>query len=66
MQIVINEKTFELEENSSLAEALKQFDIATSGLAAAVNSAVIPYEQWQDFVLSENDAVMIIRATQGG
>jgi sulfur carrier protein len=66
MHISINERPFKLEEQSSLADALEQLDITPNGLAVAVNSTVIPYDQWQSCALKENDAVMIIRATQGG
>jgi sulfur carrier protein len=39
---------------------------ARKGVAVAVNGNVIPASQWSDHVLSHNDKLMIIKATQGG
>lgn len=66
MQIFINNIGHIVEEKSSLLEALRQMGIAPENLAVAVNSAVIPREQWQSFRLNEADKLMLIRATQGG
>ncbi len=66
MQILINERPYDLKEDSSLAEVLEQLEISQNGLAVAVNSAVVPNDRWRGCVLKENDAVMLIRATQGG
>ena len=66
MQISINGRPFELEEQSSLMETIRQLDINQSGMAVAVNSVVVPHDKWKEFLLKENDSVMIIRATQGG
>lgn len=66
MQILINERSFELRGESSLADVLEQLNIPRKGLAVAVNSTVVPHDQWPSCALKENDVVMLIRASQGG
>lgn len=37
-----------------------------SGVAIAINGAVVPKEFWSNTELKNNDSVLIITATQGG
>ncbi len=39
---------------------------ATTGIAVAVNSEVVPRSQWAVTVLRDGDAVEVITAMQGG
>ena len=36
------------------------------GIAAAVNSKIVPKQQWESTILNENDSVEIVHAVQGG
>lgn len=38
----------------------------TQGLAVAVNGVVVPPTAWESTLLSENDAVEVVTAHQGG
>ena len=37
-----------------------------NGIAVAVNSTVIPKNQWNSHILNSTDDILIISATQGG
>ena len=67
MNIFINNKAFNLPENTNLSEALKSAGInGFQGIAIAVNNHIIPKTNWDNHAIVENDALTIIRATQGG
>jgi sulfur carrier protein len=50
----------------TLAEVVAQLTAAPSGVAAAVNEAVVPRSQWDATVLANADRVEILTAVQGG
>jgi len=67
MTIFINNKSFDLPDNTNLSDALKTAGINSfQGIAVAVNNHIIPKTSWEDHAIGENDALTIIRATQGG
>lgn len=36
------------------------------GIAVAINNKVVPKSEWETMIISQNDTVLIIKATQGG
>lgn len=66
MTVFVNQEEKTITDNSSLSVLLQSVDIKPIGIAIAVNQNVIPKDSWDEFVLNENDQVMLIRATQGG
>lgn len=67
MNITLNNQTLEINPTTSLQEiVITQLGEKLNGVAVAVNDTVIPKTNWEQFVLNENDKILIIRATQGG
>jgi len=67
MKVFINNKDYVIHADASLTVALEQNGIQSQkGIAVAVNNAVIPKTEWQNKILTENDKITIIKATQGG
>ncbi len=67
MKISVNKESVELPLHSNLVFLLSQINIeAKGGIAIAVNNQVIKKDKWEEFCLSENDDVLLIKATQGG
>ncbi len=67
MVVHINGQELTLPAAASVSDALTAWNVnARKGVAVAVNGNVIPATQWADHVLSHNDKLMIIKATQGG
>lgn len=69
MEIIINNQTRSLSGHSSLSvQQLLNIEIPLKqkGIAIAVNSKVVPKADWENKIISNNDIVLIIKATQGG
>lgn len=66
MLVKINNKTTEI-KGSTIYDLIEERGLSEkSGLAVAVNETVITKDEWKDYKLSENDAIIIIRPVQGG
>ncbi len=67
MKITVNNTTYEISTNTNIVKLLAIIDIPnTRGIAIAVNNSVITKVDWINYVLKENDKVLLIKATQGG
>ncbi|CAN5175066.1 sulfur carrier protein ThiS [soil metagenome] len=67
MEIKINNDQIQVAEGSSVAHLVNfTFGEKQKGIAVAVNDAVIPKNNWNEYLLKDNDKVLIIKATQGG
>jgi len=65
--VVVNDRPHPLDSPCTLAELLHALGLAErSGIAAAVNGAVVPRAGWPGRALADGDRVLLIRATQGG
>jgi len=66
MNIHVNHESKSIAETSNLNMLLSQLNISKQGIAVAINNQIITKTQWEQTLLSENDNVTIIIATQGG
>ena len=67
MDLIVNNKTENLQTGNKLAQMLLQLSLLDKrGIAVAVNNAVISKPDWDNYELKENDKITIIRPTQGG
>ncbi len=66
MHVIVNNQPKELAQDAVLKELLSSLEIATNGIAVAINNTVIPKSNWNVTKLSNDDIVTIIQATQGG
>ena len=68
MQLTVNGESRRFDAGEmTVAELLDRLDVAQRrGVAVAVGYDVVPRSQWDDWTLSDGQAVEIIRATQGG
>jgi len=64
--ITVNQKPHHFSKILSLQDLVEQLDIATQGIAIAVNNHVITKSDWASQTLQHNDDVLIIQSTQGG
>ncbi len=66
MRIILNDQPRETAA-ANLETLLVELDLANEpGVAAAVNSQVIPRSQWAETRLAEGVQILVIRAAQGG
>ena len=67
MNIYVNNKLTEVPVQASVAAALDSLDLVSQkGIAVEINNNVVPRAEWDSYVLSSEDKVTLIRATQGG
>lgn len=66
MKIIINDRTIEIIEASSLQEVLDAQNINQRGIATAVNGIVVPLTMRAKTILKEGDNIVIIKAFYGG
>ena len=68
MNIKLNGKTEKLNGSNSLEDLIKVYlnGKESKGVAAALNSTIIPKQKWDKTLLNENDEVEIVHAVQGG
>ncbi|GJF32977.1 thiamine biosynthesis protein ThiS [Kitasatospora sp. NE20-6] len=64
--LTVNGEARELPAATTLAEVVAQACAAPTGVAAAVNEAVVPRSSWDVTVLGTGDRVEILTAVQGG
>jgi sulfur carrier protein len=67
MEITVNNQPFKLDAPSSVSRLLSAvLQIPATGIAIAVNQAIVSKSDWQEYVLQPGDQVVLIKATQGG
>ncbi|MCR9250671.1 MAG: sulfur carrier protein ThiS [bacterium] len=64
---VLNGELHPVENGMTITSMLQKQSIdANTGVAIAINSQVIPKQNWENQKIQSNDSVLIITATQGG
>lgn len=67
MQIFINEELQEFPDPLNITALLTKMNVpSVTGIAVAVNNQVIKRDKWDSSLLSDNDRILVIKATQGG
>ncbi len=66
MKIEVNNKEMNVDSSLSLAQLAEQLQLSPQGIAVAVDNRMIPRTKWSEYILRENDAVVIIQAACGG
>ena len=66
LPIRVNGDLREISPGTTLAEIVAELSAAPSGVAAAVNEAVVPRGAWPATPLAADDRVEILTAVQGG
>ncbi|MFI1012374.1 sulfur carrier protein ThiS [Streptomyces sp. NPDC020965] len=66
MVVSVNGERRELATGTTLDRLVADLSTAPSGVAAAVNEAVVPRSQWAGTQLGDGDRVEVLTAVQGG
>jgi sulfur carrier protein len=66
LRLTVNGEPRSVPHGTTLAEVVAQLSTAPSGVAAAVNEAVVPRSAWGGTALADADRVEILTAVQGG
>jgi sulfur carrier protein len=66
MNVIVNGKPVELADGATTAAAVQVLTSAVSGIAVAVNGAVVRRGEWESTLLADGDQVEVLTAVQGG
>ena len=66
MQVWINGKPGELADDARVPDALTLLGVPQTGVAVAVDGAVVPRAAWPEPVLTDGARVEVLTAVQGG
>lgn len=63
---VVNGRTHVLDAGTTVAGVLNAVGAPSTGVAVAVNGAVVPRTEWDHTIVSDGAVVEILTAVQGG
>lgn len=66
MKVQVNNKEVEIIKVFTITGLTEQLELPLQGIAIAVNNKMISRTEWNNFVLQENDNLVIIKAACGG
>ena len=66
MNVIVNGQPVELSDGATTAVAVQVLTSAPSGIAVAVNGAVVRRSEWESTPLADGDQVEVLTAGQGG
>jgi sulfur carrier protein len=66
VRVLVNGEARSLPDGCTLAEVVAGLSSAASGVAAALNEAVVPRGQWPTTRVGDGDRVEVLTAVQGG
>jgi len=66
MEVILNDKSYSVKENTSIADFIEELGLKPEGIAIAINYEVVPKEQWVKTILTDKMELMVIHAASGG
>ncbi|WP_307664014.1 sulfur carrier protein ThiS [Streptomyces sp. V1I1] len=66
LNVSVNGESRALATGTTLDTLVANLTAAATGVAAAVNEAVVPRSQWSGTLLDDGDRVEVLTAVQGG
>lgn len=66
MKLIVNGENKEFPENSTLQTVITKLQIEDKVMAAAVNMEIVKKDQWNSFIVKENDKLELLQFVGGG
>lgn len=66
MNLIVNGEEKNFEEDSTLEEIIHKLKIEEKVMAAAVNMEIVKKDEWNSFVVKENDKLELLQFVGGG
>jgi sulfur carrier protein len=66
MKVTLNGRPQDIADGTTVAAVVTTVTSAASGVAVAVNDAVVPRGDWESVRLQDSDRVEVLTAVQGG
>ena len=64
--MIINGKKYEFTENSTISEILKKLNVNKERVVVEVNLNIIHQEEYDSFIVKENDSLEVLSFVGGG
>ena len=66
MNLLVNGENVKLPDNANIKDLIEYLDCQNQRIALEVNETIIPKSAYEEFSLSDNDKIEIIKAVGGG
>ena len=66
MRLLVNGNYLEVDENITIKELLNNLKVENKAMAVAVNLEVVKKQNWDKFILKDNDKIEILQFVGGG
>ncbi len=64
--VKVNNTSKTFSKDTTVVAMIDDLQIQSNGIAIAINNTIITKSEWENYKLSDNDTILIIRSTQGG
>lgn len=66
MNVTVNGEEYTFADRPSLLDVLERLDLEPRGIAIAVNDELVTSEEWPNYLVRNDDKLLIVTASQGG
>lgn len=66
ISIQVNNTAIEIPNDSNIIDLLQFINSPLKGIAVAIDTNILPKENWKNTLVKNNDKFLIIQSTQGG
>lgn len=66
MNLIINGEEKKFKENSTLQDIIHELKIENKVMAAAVNMEIVKKDEWNSFIVKQNDKLELLQFVGGG
>jgi len=66
LNIVVNGKNLEIKKSATIINLLKNLKIEDKVMAVAVNMEIVKKNNWESYIIKENDKIELLQFVGGG
>ena len=66
MELIVNGEQKQFDENSTLQTVITELKIEDKVMAAAVNMEIVKKDEWNSFIVKDNDKLELLQFVGGG
>ncbi len=66
MNLIVNGETKEFTENSTLQTIISELQVEDKVMAAAVNMEIVKKDQWNNYIVKNDDKLELLQFVGGG
>lgn len=66
MNLIVNGEKKEFNDNSTLQEVIKELQVEDKVMAAAVNMEIVKKDEWNNYIVKNDDKLELLQFVGGG